>query len=459
MSQPARIAAILAPELAWTGERFEPGIEIELRDDGRFGRVGRAGDRTAREAGPTSGASVQRLDRVALMPGFVNVHSHAFQRGLRGRGELFPAGAGSFWSWREAMYDLVERLDAERIHAISLRCFREMLVAGITAVGEFHYVHRGPDGRWRELDEAVLRAARDAGIRIVLLQCAYRSGAIGRPLAGGQVRFDTASLAEYWERFDHLSLALDGRTQSMAPVAHSVRAVPWEEVVAMHEESRRRGLVFHMHVEEVIPEIADCLAAHGRRPMQMIVEDLRVDGRFTAVHCTHTDPRDMARFVAAGGTVAICPLTEGNLGDGVPATPEVLAAGGRIAFGTDLNSRLCAPSRNYAARYLQRLVRRERGALRDAGGSLVPRLVSIATVDGARSLGLDAGRIAEGALADLVAIDLAHPTLEGWTPETLAASLVFGAGNAVIAGVWVGGRPVSQGDGGDISAARAGTAA
>ena len=152
---------MLEPDLAWTGARFESGVQVELRSDGCLGRVG---PRLAAET------AVTPLRRRALLPGFVSAHSHAFQRGLRGFGEHFPSGAGSFWSWREAMYGLVERLDADAIHAISLRCFREMLAAGITTVGEFHYVHRRADGHWRDLDEAVLQAARDSGIRLVLLQ-------------------------------------------------------------------------------------------------------------------------------------------------------------------------------------------------------------------------------------------------------------------------------------------------
>lgn len=447
-------SVLLQPDLVWTGARFEAGLQVELRDDGRFGRIVRSGhdgaagsggrqDVSDRRSPSERGTTVVRLADRALLPGFVNAHSHAFQRGLRGLGEQYASGIGSFWSWREAMYALVERLDAERLHAISRRCFQEMLTAGITSVGEFHYVHRGADLRWRELDEAVLRAAADAGIRIVLLQSAYRTGAIGQPLRGGQIRFDTAGVEEYLESLERVATSLAPGTQSIAVTCHSVRAVPWEEIRRLHEESRRRGSVFHLHVEEVQREIEECLEHYGRRPMQMIVEDLAVDERFVAVHCTHTDAGDMARYVAAGGTVCLCPLTEGNLGDGIPATREIMARGGRIAFGSDLNSRLCAFEELRWIEYVQRLVRRERGALRDAAGAVAPRLMAVGTTHGAQALGLDSGRIAEGALADLVAIDLAHPTLEGWSAETLAESLIFGCGNAVVAEVWVGGKRVA----------------
>ncbi len=429
-------AAILAPELAYVGGRFERDLHVELRADGRIGRVGR---RLLDRSDPVAGATLIELPRRALLPGFVNAHSHAFQRGLRGLGESFPAGAGSFWSWREAMYSLVDRLDPTSLHELSLRCFREMLAAGITTVGEFHYVHRDGDGRWAAMDDAVLAAARDAGIRIVLLQCAYRTGAIGQPLRGGQVRFDTAGHAEFLAAFDRLAEALDPRTQSAAIVAHSVRAVPWEEIIALRAAARERGTVFHMHVEEVIPEIEDCLEAYGRRPMQMVVDDLEVDSTFTAVHCTHTAPSDMARFVAAGGTVCLCPLTEGNLGDGVHDAPGILARGGRIAFGTDLNSRLCVFEELRWIEYLHRLVRRERGVLRDAEGVVSPRLLAIATEHGARALGVEAGRIAEGRHADLFTVDLDHAELDGADARSLADALVFGCGNAAIEQVWVDG--------------------
>lgn len=453
-----RAPLAIEPELTFTGERFETGIRLEVDADGRFARV--APSVPADHGGANT--IIERWRGRAVIPGFINSHSHAFQRGLRGRGESFPAGAGSFWSWREAMYGLVAGLTPAALHALTARCFREMLAAGITTVGEFHYVHRTADGRWAEMDDAIISAAAEVGIRLVLLQCAYRTGGFDRPLAGGQTRFDTASLDAYIAQYERLLPLLDPATQSIAVTAHSVRAVPWNEIVALKAESVRRGTVFHMHVEEVIPEIEECLRVHGRRPMQMIVEDLGVDDRMVAVHCTHTDSGDLDRYLEAGGTVCICPLTEGNLGDGVPDTPRMMSAGrraaasgggGSIAIGSDLNSRLCVFEELRWMEYLQRLVRRERGALRrpepDASmpGRVAPALLETATVNGARALGVNAGRIATGAHADFSVIDLEHPTLEGFAPETLSESLIFGAGNAVIAETWVNGRRVWERDG------------
>ncbi|MEP7325233.1 MAG: amidohydrolase family protein, partial [Gemmatimonadota bacterium] len=173
--------AILEADRTWTGQQFESGIQIELDAAGRIARVGRLGLK------PTT-----RLTGQALLPGMVNVHSHAFQRGLRGRGDRFPAGMGNFWSWREAMYRLVEELDPEPFKRISVQAFREMLAAGVTTVGEFHYFHHTRGTTDYAFDRLILEAAAEAGIRIKLLLTYYRTGGIGQPLAGGQLRFATA---------------------------------------------------------------------------------------------------------------------------------------------------------------------------------------------------------------------------------------------------------------------------
>src|SRR5947199_3700500 len=183
-------------DLTWTGARFESGIQISIGEDGRIAEVGALG-RTADE----------RLAGRALLPGLVTAHSHAFQRGLRGLGETFPAGAaGSFWTWREAMYALVGRLDSAELHALSLLTFREMRRAGITTVGEFHYVHhRDPEALDYAFDGVVLAAAAEAGIRIAFIQSYYHTGAVGQPLEGAQRRFNSPSPAVYWEQMDRLA--------------------------------------------------------------------------------------------------------------------------------------------------------------------------------------------------------------------------------------------------------------
>lgn len=421
-------AAILEADQTWTGEAFEAGVQIRIGEDGRIAEVGRLGLVPA-----------LRLTDRALLPGFVSAHSHAFQRGLRGRGERFPAGSGSFWTWREAMYGLVGSLDADTFESLCLRTFREMRRAGITTVGEFHYFHHGPEETGWAFDERVLSAASAAGIRIALLEVYYRTGAIGQPLEGAQRRFATPSTAEYWEQMSRLADRLDPRRQTLGASVHSLRAASLEDLREVYDEARRRDLVFHIHVEEQLREIEASLAYYGRRPMDLLLGTLGTATDVTAVHCTHTDPEDMGRFLAGGGTACICPLTEANLGDGIAGLPFLHEQGGAVCLGTDSNARISLLEEMRWLEYAQRLSTQSRGVLRDDGGQVARTLLHAATAAGAQALGIDAGRITPGAWADLVAIDLTAPTLAGWEPDTLLESLVFGAAEEAIAGTCVGG--------------------
>ena len=419
---------VIHPQLTWTGDRFESGRQIVVEPDGTIGDIGAA------EAGATAWP-----DR-AILPGMVNAHSHAFQRGLRGRGELFPKGAGSFWSWRETMYELVGSMDEPTIYKLSHNAFTEMLRAGITTVGEFHYLHHDRTGSGYRFDEVVLRAAADAGIRIALLNVFYKTGGIGTGLQGGQLRFWTASLQEYWSQLDALAGVLEPRTQTLGVAAHSIRAVPLDLLGSLHEESRRRGLVFHMHVEEQQAEIADCVAAYDASPMAVLNSRLAIDERFCAVHCTHTATADMEAFVAAGGTVCVCPLTEANLGDGIPDLPAMADLPKGVSLGTDSNLRISFTDEMRLLEYAQRLRTGSRGVFRDDAGRCGAALWRAATVNGARALGVDAGELRAGAAADFITLDLTAPALAGWTPDTLLDSFVFGAGSEVIAEVYVAGK-------------------
>ena len=431
----------LRADLVWTGTSFEPDLAITVHE-GRIESLAPADDNTESDVD---------LAGKALLPGFVNAHSHAFQRGLRGRGETFPKGAGSFWTWREAMYDLVGRLDEPLLYELSSQAFREMLAAGITSVGEFHYVHHLHDlTRSFAGDAVVLQAARDVGIRLVLLHAFYRFGGLdtperGQPLAGGQQRFETPDFDTYVRSFERLESLLrgdasDGR-QQLGIVAHSIRAVARDDLQRLHALSRERGLVFHMHVEEQRQEIEACVETYGMTPMQVILDACDVDQRTTAVHCTHTAPADMERYLAADANVCLCPLTEANLGDGIADLPGILDADeSQICLGSDSNARISMLEEMRWTEYVQRLHRERRGVAVDEDGRVGPRLLHAATVGGARSLGVDAGRIEAGALADFVAVDLGHPQLAHTTPETLADALVCGAGDGAIANVCVGGK-------------------
>lgn len=423
---------ILEADLTWTGERFTHGVRVAVGADGRIEAVGDLPD-----------APTQRLTDIALLPGFINVHSHAFQRGLRGRGETFPSGAGSFWSWREEMYRLVDSMDEATIAALSRQAFEEMLAAGITTVGEFHYLHHDSSGAGYALDEVVLRTAKEVGIRLVLLNTFYHTGGLNHtghlPLAGGQLRFNTRSIEEYWRQFERLSAALDPDTQSMGAVAHSIRAAPIEMIAELHQEAVRRHLPFHMHVEEQPREIEDCVHRYGKPPMALLNEHLAIDPKFTAIHCTHTAGADLDDFLNAGGNVGICPMSEANLGDGLANVPAMLRRGGHICIGTDANTRLSMTEELRWLEYGQRLAHQKRGVCVDSDGRVAEQLLEMGTVNGARSLGLRAGAIKPGLVADFIAIDLRTPTLAGFDPSSLLTAFILGTGNEAIARVCVGG--------------------
>lgn len=429
---------ILTADLVWTGEAFEPDIKIRLDADGRIAAIGRL------DAEPSL-----RLTGRALLPGMVNAHSHAFQRGLRGRGETFPSGAGSFWTWREAMYELVKTCDRDAFYELCLQAFREMLACGITTVGEFHYFHHesaADDSAADDyaFDELVLRAAAEVGIRIVLLQAYYATGGIGTPLNAAQKRFRSTSPQRYWQQLDHLAAVLEPATQKLGVVVHSLRAAPLDDLVALHRGARERGLVFHIHIEEQRREIEACLAAYGQRPMEILNERLEVTSGLTAVHCTHSAPEDLDRFLAAGGNVCICPLTEANLGDGIADVPSMLEPNGQLCLGTDSNARLSMAEEMRWLEYVQRLHREKRGVCHNKRGEVGRRLFAIATHGGARALDVDAGSLAVGAWGDFFTLDLDAPSLAGWTTSTLLDAFVFGARDEVVCEVCVGGRWVES---------------
>ena len=423
------VSRVLEADLTWTGSRFEPGVRVAIDAAGHIESVG-ALDRV-----PT-----ERLPRRALVPGLVDAHSHAFQRGLRGRGETFFTGAGSFWTWREAMYALVESLDGVAFRDLCVRAFAEMRDAGITTVGEFHYLHHADGSADGSFDALVLDAATEMGIRLVLLQSYYETGGIGRPLEPAQRRFSVGSTAEYWERFDRLAERLDPTLQTLGVAPHSIRAASLEDLAGLHAEAVRRRLPFHMHVEEQRGEVEDCVAAYGEPPVALLLRTLPTMERVVAVHCTHTRPEDLSAFIAAGGSVCLCPLTEANLGDGLPDLAAIAGAPDRLCLGTDSNARIAMTEEMRWLEYGQRLRHEKRGALADEDGSVARALLSIATHGGARALGVQAGAIEAGRWADFAALDLDAPELAGCDADTLLDAWVFGSGDRAIAATCVKGR-------------------
>ncbi len=393
-----------------------------------------------------------RLSGRMLLPGLVNAHSHAFQRAIRAETEYShnATGQDDFWSWREAMYAVAGRLSPETIYAISLQAFIEMAKAGITAVGEFHYVHHQPDGKpyanSNELGLQVIRAARDAGLRIVLLDVAYLRGGFQKPLSQRQLRFGDASVDAYLRRVDILKSA----TQAMSMVSighapHSVRAVDQAALAAIVSSTSSTPL--HMHVSEQPAEVAECFSESGLRPVELLDVCGALGPRLTAVHAIHLNDAELNRLAESKTTVCACPSTERNLGDGIILADQMLEKDIPIALGTDSQAHIDLLEE---ARQLEghlRLLRLRRNVLSVASPDvefLARRLLYGATQSGADSLQLDSGVLRVGAPADFFTVNVNHPSLLGCEPAHLLSGVVFAARGDAVLDVFVEGRAIVQ---------------
>jgi formiminoglutamate deiminase len=394
-------------ELAWLGgERAEAGVLLTLEGE-RIASV---------ETGAPVPADAERLAGLTL-PGLANAHSHAFQRALRGRTQT---GTGSFWTWREQMYELAERLDPDSLFEISRACFGEMALAGITCVGEFHYVHR-PAG----MEEAVVAAAREGGIRMTLLDACY--------LHGGIEKFRDADAAAWASRAGAVSDAPDLR---VGAAIHSVRAVDPDSARVVADWARDRPL--HAHVSEQSRENEECLERYGRTPTQLLADAGALDGNFTAVHATHLTDADVA--LLGGATVCLCPTTERDLADGIGAARRLRDAGARLAVGSDSQAVIDLFEEARAIELDERLATGTRGLHRAAD------LLHAATSRGHAALGWpDAGRIEAGALADLATVSLDGVRLAGTRAEHAVESAVFAASAGDVTDVFAGGRRIVRG--------------
>jgi formiminoglutamate deiminase len=405
-------------ELAWLGgERAEAGVVVEV-DDGRITAV-RAG-----ASAPPAGSI--RLDGLTI-PGLANAHSHAFQRALRGRTQ---GGSGSFWTWREQMYALADRLDPGSYRTLARATFAEMALAGVTSVGEFHYVHHGPGGaRYEdpnEMGRAVIDAASDAGIRMTLLDACYLHGGIGAPPSPSQMRFSDGDADAWGERVDALE---EGQLVRIGAAIHSVRAVDPESAAIVAAWARERGRPLHAHVSEQPAENDACLDAYGRTPTGVLHDAGALDAEFTAVHVTH--PHDDDLSLLAGSSVCACPTTERDLADGIGPMRRMSA---RLVLGTDSHAMIDVFEEARAVELDERLATGERG-LHPASA-----LLRAATEHGHACLGWpDAGRIAPGARADLVTVGLDGVRMAGTSTDHALEVLVFAATAADVRHVIVDG--------------------
>lgn len=383
---------------------------------------------------PPTGKRLQGM----VIPGLANAHSHAFHRALRSHTQR---GGGSFWTWRDTMYRIAERLTPDSYLALARATYAEMALTGITAVGEFHYVHHGPGGvpyaDPNEMGLALVGAAADAGIRLTLLDTCYlTAGPAGQPLQGPQLRFGDGDTDGWAQRADALRWDTKGNTHVLiGAAAHSVRAVPAAQLARIAEWADTHHTPLHVHSSEQVAEIEQCVAAYGCTPTALLREHGFLGPRTTAVHATHMTDQDVADMHASATGTCFCPTTERDLGDGIGPAPALLAGPGPFSLGSDSHAIIDLLEEARAVELNERLASRRRGAIPAA------RLLAAATDDGQRALGWsDAGRIEVGARADLVAVDLTSVRTAGGgaTPE----NVVFAASAADVTDVVVDGRTV-----------------
>ena len=378
-----------------------------------------------------------------LVPGMANLHSHSFQRAMAGLSEVRGPGTDSFWSWRQLMYAFNARLSPEHIQAIAGLVQVEMLEAGFTSVGEFHYLHHAPDGSAyddpAEMSARICAAAATTGIALTLLPVFYRWAGFGeQPASEGQRRFITdpdryldlhASAARHAARLDHAQIGI-------AP--HSLRAASIGDIKTLTDALSPACI--HIHIAEQVKEVEDCLAATGARPVRHLLDSLDIDPRWCLVHATHMDASETRDLARSGAVAGLCPLTEANLGDGLFPAPEFLAAGGRIGVGSDSHIRIDLAEEIRLLEYGQRLTRKQRNVLTARGTSTGRTLFDACLAGGAQALAQPAAGLATGQRADFVELDRDDPVLISRTGDALLDSWLFCGSARQVKSVFVAGQ-------------------
>lgn len=430
-------------EMAYLGgEKATPDVVVEVVS-GQIASV---------EVGAAPPPGARRL-RGLTLPGFANAHSHAFHRVLRARTER----AGTFWSWREVMYAVAAALTPERYHRLARAVFAEMVEAGFSCVGEFHYLHHAPGGapydEENEMGAALVEAAQAAGIKMTLVDACYLEGAPGAPATGTQRRFSDGDVTGFLVRAERLARDL-GLGLAPAPgspsrgehagvrmglAAHSLRAVEPKDVGEIASAARRLGVPFHVHVSEQPAENDAVRAAYGASPVEVLAECGALGPTTTAVHATQVDERSRALLGTSGATVCMCPTTERALGDGLGPIGELAGLGCGVAIGSDSQAVVDPLEEVRALELDERLRTGRRGCFTSE------ELVVAGTAAGHAALGWpEAGRIAPGAPADLVTVALSSVRLAGWDAERALEQVIFSGGAADVTDVVVSGRLVVE---------------
>jgi formimidoylglutamate deiminase len=429
---------LFLPDMVLLESGFVAERGVLIGDDGRIEGVGTC------EEYPD--AEIVRLAGKALLPGFANAHSHTFQRLIRGRSENRGSNGDDFWSWREAMYRAAGSIDAEDIYHVARMAFLEMVLAGTTTVGEFHYLHRAQDGGAYPdpnlLSRQIIAAAKSVGLRIALLRVAYTRAGFELPPHAGQARFYEPP-AEYLENTAALAAEFSSDQAWVGVAPHSIRAVPLGQMEQIVAWARERGLVIHMHAAEQVAELAACRREYGATPIELLAQRGLLSNKTTLVHAIHITDAEMDALAASDTVICSCPTTERNLGDGIIDAATAAQRGIRFAFGSDSETLIDPLEDARELEYHLRLQIQKRVILDDVHGvDLATRLFGYATAGGAQALGFDSGVIAAGRPADFFTVDLRDPSIAGNSSRDLLPLITFGLSRTAIRDVIVGGNAI-----------------
>ena len=434
-----RSVQTIRADQALTREGWREDVRITIGDDGRIAAV---------ETGMASGRHEPDGIRVGiLLPSPVNLHSHSFQRAMSGLSERRgPSGRDSFWTWRETMYRFVDVLTPDDAQAIAAFVQMEMLEAGYAGVAEFHYLHHQPDGApyadIAEMSARIASAAAATGIGLTLLPVLYEQGGCdGRPLGAGQRRFGNDP-ERFGRLFEKAGKALAGlpRDARIGVAPHSLRAVSREGLA--FAAALAPNAPIHIHAAEQVGEVEEVETGLGARPVSYLLDNLGVDGRWCLIHCTQMERRETEGLARTGAVAGLCPITESSLGDGIFDGRAWLDASGRFGVGSDSNIRISLAEELRTLEYSQRLRDRARAVLADERRSTGRVLFEEAVKGGAQAAGREAGAIAPGMLADLVALDGECIDLVGKQGDTVLDTFLFAGDSAMVSEVWSAGRHV-----------------
>jgi formimidoylglutamate deiminase len=383
------------------------------------------------------------------IPGMPNLHSHAFQRAMAGLAEYGGAGPDDFWTWREVMYRVALSVTPDDVEVIAAELYAEMLEAGFTRVGEFHYLHHDADGApysdIAEMAKRILAAARETGIGMTLLPVFYAHGDFGgAPPTVGQRRFisDVDGFARLFDASRTAISNLDGANIGIAP--HSLRAVAPEELVALLRMAP--DMPVHIHAAEQVREVEACVGWSGKRPVEWLLDNAPVDRRWCLIHSTHLSDNETAALAASGATAGLCPITEGNLGDGIFNGRAFLDRGGNFGIGTDSNVLVDVAAELRQLEYAQRLGDRARNRMSVEGKSTGRTLFDAVVTGGTRALAVALGGLATSASADIVSLQSDHVALRDRKGDRILDGWIFAAREPAVDCVWVrGAKQVSGG--------------